>query len=173
MLSRRPSAFIESLPKFIFDTSMDPKQRARLTEREMNEQAKIVQDLKALGASQTTIDTETRKLDELKGIIFHDFRREVLNRLKKQSDKASVIKDKLGIGSNISSHAVAVGGRAAGQGWNPGGHAATDRGSESDAAGNVGDSRRRKLGRYSPAPTDGRPDAVWASHARSARGRGD
>lgn len=40
-----------------------------------------------LGASQTTIESETRKLDELKGIIFNDFRREVLSRIKKQSEK--------------------------------------------------------------------------------------
>lgn len=35
------------------------------------------------------IDLEERKLDELKGIIFSDFRREVLSRIKKQSDKVS------------------------------------------------------------------------------------
>jgi len=36
----------ENLPKFIFDTSIDAKKRARLLEKEMNEQAKIVQDLR-------------------------------------------------------------------------------------------------------------------------------
>ncbi|XP_053399583.1 bridge-like lipid transfer protein family member 1 isoform X2 [Mercenaria mercenaria] len=97
---RRASVVPETLPKFVFDTSLDPKKRARLLEKEMNEQAKIVQDLRELGASQTTIESETRKLEELKGVIFNDFRREVLGRIKKQSERASVIKDKLGIGSN-------------------------------------------------------------------------
>ncbi|XP_052791422.1 bridge-like lipid transfer protein family member 1 isoform X3 [Mya arenaria] len=97
---RRISQVGESLPKFVFDFSIEPKKRARLLEKEMNEQAKIVQDLRTLGASQSTIDTETRKLEELKGIIFNDFRKEVLCRIKKQGEKASVLKDKLGIGSN-------------------------------------------------------------------------
>jgi len=42
-----------------------------------------------LGASQPRIDIETRKLDELKGIIFNDFRKEVLNRIKKQGEKVN------------------------------------------------------------------------------------
>ena len=37
---------MESLPKLLYDTTVDPKQRARLIEKEMNEQAKVVQDLK-------------------------------------------------------------------------------------------------------------------------------
>lgn len=36
----------DALPDFVFDSTMDPKQRARLVEKEMNEQAKIVQDLR-------------------------------------------------------------------------------------------------------------------------------
>ena len=43
---RRTSIVGENLPKFIFDTSIDAKKRARLLEKEMNEQAKIVQDLR-------------------------------------------------------------------------------------------------------------------------------
>ena len=46
MLARRTSVMLETLPKFVYDTSIDPKHRARLIEKEMNEQAKVVQDLK-------------------------------------------------------------------------------------------------------------------------------
>ena len=37
---------LDSLPSFVYDTTMDPKQRFRLIEKEMNEQARIVQDLR-------------------------------------------------------------------------------------------------------------------------------
>ena len=47
----------------------------------------INDNFRDLGASQTTVEAETKKLEELKSIIFHEFRREVLNRLKKQSEK--------------------------------------------------------------------------------------
>ncbi len=39
----------EGLPDFVYDSSLDAKTRARLIENEMNEQAKVVQDLKQLG----------------------------------------------------------------------------------------------------------------------------
>lgn len=39
-----------------------------------------------LGASLQTIEVESRKLEELKAIVFQDFRREMLNKLKKQSE---------------------------------------------------------------------------------------
>jgi hypothetical protein len=39
-----------------------------------------------LGASLQTIEVETRKLEELKAIVFQDFRREMVNKLKKQSE---------------------------------------------------------------------------------------
>ncbi|KAK3100226.1 hypothetical protein FSP39_016558 [Pinctada imbricata] len=102
---RRPSQVQDSLPPYVYDTSMDPKQRFRLIEQEMNEQAKLVQDLKQLGASQQTIETESKKLEELKGILFQDFRREVLNKLKNKSEsRTSALKDQLGIGNMPTSH---------------------------------------------------------------------
>jgi len=55
----------ETLPDFVYDDSLDPKTRARLIENEMNEQAKVVQDLRKLGASKNTIEGEERKLNEL------------------------------------------------------------------------------------------------------------
>ena len=48
---------------------------------------RLTDNFRDLGASQTTVEAETKKLEELKSIIFHEFRREVLNRLKKQSEK--------------------------------------------------------------------------------------
>lgn len=45
-MSRRSAQVIESLPAFVYDISIEPKQRVRLIEREMNEQARVVQDLK-------------------------------------------------------------------------------------------------------------------------------
>ncbi|KAL3880212.1 hypothetical protein ACJMK2_032469 [Sinanodonta woodiana] len=95
---RRQSTVADCLPGFVYDTSVDPKLRARLIEKEMNEQARLVQELRESCALQSRIDAETRKLEELKAILFQDFKREFISRIKKQSERASVIKDKLGIG---------------------------------------------------------------------------
>ncbi|KAL5011394.1 hypothetical protein ScPMuIL_009945, partial [Solemya velum] len=92
---RKGGAMADALPDFVFDSTMDPKQRARLVEKEMNEQAKIVQDLRQLGASQSTIEQENRKLEELQNILFNDFRREVLNRIKRQSERTTNLHEKV------------------------------------------------------------------------------
>ena len=46
---RKSTNLPEGLPDFVYDASLDAKTRARLIENEMNEQAKVVQDLKQLG----------------------------------------------------------------------------------------------------------------------------
>ncbi len=51
-----------------------------------------------LGASSATIEAEERKLQELQAAVFQDFRQDILNRLKRQSVKATALKDKLGLG---------------------------------------------------------------------------
>ena len=51
-----------------------------------------------MGASQHTIDTEERKLQEIEKLAFHDFRQDLINRLRKQSARATAIKDTLGLG---------------------------------------------------------------------------
>ncbi|XP_071088521.1 bridge-like lipid transfer protein family member 1 [Haliotis cracherodii] len=94
---RRPSLVSDILPEELLSQDLDPKERARQIEREMNEQAKVVQDLKQLGATLSIIEAERRKLEELQAILFHDFRRDVFNKLKKQSERASAIRDKLGL----------------------------------------------------------------------------
>lgn len=43
---RRTSFCVDNLPDFVYDTTMDPKIRFRLIEKEMNEQAHNVQVLK-------------------------------------------------------------------------------------------------------------------------------
>jgi len=67
--SRKPSvtaaAISDALPQFVHDTRIDPKMRARMIENEMNEQAKLVQDLHQLRASRNTIEMEERKLHDL------------------------------------------------------------------------------------------------------------
>ncbi|XP_042203884.1 transmembrane protein KIAA1109 homolog isoform X4 [Homarus americanus] len=95
---RRQLAFNESLPAFIFDPNLDARQRAKLLEIEMNEQAKTVNDLKMLGASASTIEQEMRRLQELEAVVFHDFRRDVIKKLRRQSVKATSMKDRLGLG---------------------------------------------------------------------------
>jgi hypothetical protein len=59
----------------VFDPSIDAKRRSKLIEKEMNEQAKIINDLRTLGASHSTIEYEMRRLHDLEALVFKDFRR--------------------------------------------------------------------------------------------------
>ena len=63
------------LPAFIYDPKLDNKKRSKLIEREMNEQAKIINDLRSLGASHGTIELELKRLHELEALVYKDFRR--------------------------------------------------------------------------------------------------
>ncbi|XP_074650444.1 bridge-like lipid transfer protein family member 1 [Tubulanus polymorphus] len=101
---RKSTIHGESLPGFVYDTRLDYKTRARLIQKEMDEQARVVEDLKQLGASNSTIETETRKLHELENAVFHDFRRDVIKKFQKSRDKATALKDKLGLGYKPASH---------------------------------------------------------------------
>ncbi|XP_075992779.1 transmembrane protein KIAA1109 homolog tweek [Anticarsia gemmatalis] len=95
--------YTDHLPAFVFDTSIDAKKRSKLIEKEMNEQAKIINDLRTLGASHTTIEYEMKRLHELEALVFKDFRRDMIQKLRRQSVRASSItKGKLGLGSNRS-----------------------------------------------------------------------
>ncbi|XP_035828649.1 transmembrane protein KIAA1109 homolog isoform X2 [Aplysia californica] len=99
---RRTSLASDILPEEIFADNFDPKERARKIEREMNEQAKVVQELKECGATEATIDTERKKLEDLQALLFQDFRRDFLEMLKRKGDRASLIKDKLGLSTRPS-----------------------------------------------------------------------
>ncbi|KAI1299178.1 putative transmembrane protein [Halotydeus destructor] len=69
------------------ESTLDAKKRSRLIEKELNEQVKIIHDLRQLGASQSTIDQEVKRLRELESVVFNDFRRDVIKRLRRQSIK--------------------------------------------------------------------------------------
>ncbi|XP_055893241.1 bridge-like lipid transfer protein family member 1 isoform X2 [Biomphalaria glabrata] len=103
-LKRRTSLASDILPEEIFSEKFDPKERARKIEREMNEQAKVVQELKECGATEATIEIERKKLEDLQALLFQDFRRDLLEMLKRKGDKASLIKGKLGLSSKPSTH---------------------------------------------------------------------
>lgn len=60
---------------FALDPSIDAKKRSKLIEKEINEQAKFINDLRSLGASYGTIEQEMKRLRELENIIFKNFRR--------------------------------------------------------------------------------------------------
>ncbi|CAH1991192.1 unnamed protein product [Acanthoscelides obtectus] len=90
------------LPSFMFDPSLDNKSRSKLIEKEMNEQAKIINDLRSLGASHGTIEMEMKRLHELETMVYKDFRRDMIQKLRRQSVRASSIKGKFGLGSKTS-----------------------------------------------------------------------
>ena len=56
------------------------------------------------GASLNLRETEERKLQELQSAVFQDFRQDILNKLKRQSVKATALKDKLGLGYKPAAH---------------------------------------------------------------------
>ncbi|CAG9772767.1 unnamed protein product [Ceutorhynchus assimilis] len=90
------------LPAFMFDPSLDNRIRSKLIEKEMNEQAKIITDLRSLGASHGTIELEMKRLQELETMVYKDFRRDMIQKLRRQSMRASSIKGKFGLGSKSS-----------------------------------------------------------------------
>ncbi len=92
----------EPLPEFVYDTKLDPKQRWRLIEHLMNEQAKTIEDLKQAGASQGTVQAEEDILHELEAVLFRDFRLDIIKKIKRQGVKASALKDKFGLGHKPS-----------------------------------------------------------------------
>lgn len=71
------------------DASFDSKKRSRLIERELNEQAKIINELRQEGASQSQLESEIKKLQDLEFAIFNDFRRDVMKKLRRHSTKPS------------------------------------------------------------------------------------
>lgn len=92
----------DNLPAFIFDPSLDSKRRSKLIEKEMQETAKNIQTLKTLGASVATIEHEVKRLKDIEAVAYKDFRRDMIQKLRRQSVKASSIKGKLGLGKNAN-----------------------------------------------------------------------
>ncbi|XP_050452726.1 transmembrane protein KIAA1109 isoform X1 [Cataglyphis hispanica] len=104
ILMKKSKNWTDNLPAFIFDPTLDAKKRSQLIEKEMNEQAKIINDLRSLGASHGTIEQEMKRLHELEAMVFKDFRRDMIQKLRRQSVKASGIKGKLGLGSKPNTY---------------------------------------------------------------------
>ncbi|XP_076393962.1 transmembrane protein KIAA1109 homolog tweek isoform X14 [Megachile rotundata] len=104
ILMKKSKNWTDNLPAFVFDPTIDAKKRSKLIEKEMNEQAKIINDLRSLGASHGTIEQEMKRLHELEAMVFKDFRRDMIQKLRRQSVKASGIKGKLGLGGKPNTY---------------------------------------------------------------------
>lgn len=74
----RSKKALDSLPSFLFDPTLDSKKRSLLMENEINEQTRIVSDLRSLGASVSTISHEERRLEELQALSYKYFRRDMI-----------------------------------------------------------------------------------------------
>ena len=63
-----------------------------------SQQAKVVEDLQKLGASEPIVVSEMKKLQVLQAIASKNFRQDLVQKLRRQKNKASYIKDKFGLG---------------------------------------------------------------------------
>ncbi|XP_073775869.1 bridge-like lipid transfer protein family member 1 isoform X47 [Danio rerio] len=84
--------------------------------RELNEQAKVIDDLKKLGASEGTINQEIQRYQQLESVAVNDIRRDVRKKLRRSSMRAASLKDKWGLGykpsySNSRSKSISAAGR--------------------------------------------------------------
>ncbi|XP_035682681.1 transmembrane protein KIAA1109-like [Branchiostoma floridae] len=117
-LARRPSSLAVPLAGSASEAENGYRRRFRFMEQQMNEQARIVKDLKQLGASQDTIAQEAQRLKELEAAVFYDFRRDVREKLRRTSVRhATSLKDKWGLGYKPShrrtkSHGAVLGAAA-------------------------------------------------------------
>ena len=90
---------IENLPDFVFDPNVEPAQRTKMMEREMIEQSKIIEDLRKLGASEQTVSSELKKLSDMEAFASKDFRRDIIQKIRRQSARTQSIKEKFGLGT--------------------------------------------------------------------------
>ncbi|XP_048858560.1 transmembrane protein KIAA1109 homolog isoform X2 [Brienomyrus brachyistius] len=82
--------------------------------RELNEQAKLIDDLKKLGASEGTINQEIQRFQQLESFAVNDVRRDVRKKLRRSSMRAASLKDKWGLSykpSNSRPKSISVPGR--------------------------------------------------------------
>lgn len=79
--------FVFRKPSFLRDASIDDKKRSRMIEKELNDQVKLISDLKQSGAPEALIEQETRKFNELEALVFNSFRRDVIKKFRRQSLK--------------------------------------------------------------------------------------
>lgn len=83
---------LDNLPAFLFDPTLDSKKRSLMMETEMNEQLKIINDLRTLGASRATVGTEEKRLQELQALCYRYFRRDMIQKWKRPSMRRSMLK---------------------------------------------------------------------------------
>ena len=86
------------LPSFLFDPSLDRNTKAKFLDHEITDQAKIVEDLQQLQASEPLLSSEMKKLEVLQNIASKNFRQDIVQRLRRQKSKASSIREKFGLG---------------------------------------------------------------------------
>merc|ERR1712107_577385 len=72
---------------------------------EMIEQSKTIEDLKKLGASEKTIEVELKKLSDMEAFASKDFRRDIVQKLRRQSARTQSIKEKFGWGGTVTNPA--------------------------------------------------------------------
>ena len=99
---RQRTIQIDNLPEFVFDNSIEPAQRAKKMREEMIEQSKTIEDLKKLGASEQTINIELKKLSDMEAFASKDLRRDIVQKLRRQSARTQSIKEKFGWGGTAS-----------------------------------------------------------------------
>ncbi|XP_025405724.1 uncharacterized protein KIAA1109 isoform X4 [Sipha flava] len=93
------------LSSLAIDPTMNAKTRSKIIEKEMYEQAKAINDLRSLGASQGTIEHEVKRLRELEAMVFKGFRRDMIQKLRRQSVKGkSTLKGKFGLSNKSSTY---------------------------------------------------------------------
>ena len=83
---------------FLDDPKIEKNELAKCLEQEINEQAKVLEDLQKLGASEHTVASEMKKLQVLQAIASKNFRQDLVQKLRRQKSKASYIRDKFGLG---------------------------------------------------------------------------
>jgi len=101
---RQRTIQIDNLPEFVFDPNIDAAQRTKLMEREMIEQSKTIEDLRKLGATEHTVNQELKKLSDMEAFASKDFRRDIIQKIRRQSARTQSIKEKFGLGSGNAPH---------------------------------------------------------------------
>ena len=86
------------LPHFLFDPNLERNTKAKYLDAYINEQAQTVEDLQKFGASEATVNSELKKLQELQNIASQNFRYDIAQKLRRTKSKASYIKEKFGLG---------------------------------------------------------------------------
>ena len=89
---------------FLDDPKIEKNELAKYLEQEINEQAKVVEDLQKLGASEPIVVSEMKKLQVLQAIASKNFRQDLVQKLRRQKNKASYIRDKFGLGPSMQNH---------------------------------------------------------------------